>query len=103
MRTNAGIRHAAHGLFPRSRALRAAVRRCRLSVGTQIEASRRYHNRARRGTMFKRCMVRVQEIEGRTLTDFGLILALIAVVCAGALTLFGDEIDASFAKLAAIF
>ncbi len=53
--------------------------------------------------MFKRCMVRVQEIEGRTLTDFGLILALIAVVCAGALTLFGDEIDASLTKLAAIF
>ncbi len=53
--------------------------------------------------MFRRGMLRFQEIEGRTLTDFGLILALIAVLCAGALTLFGDGIDASFTKLASLF
>lgn len=53
--------------------------------------------------MLKRCVIRVHEIEGRTLTDFGLILALIAVLCAGALTLFGEGIDASFARIAADF
>ncbi len=53
--------------------------------------------------MLRRCMVRVRELEGRTLTDFGLILALLAVLCAGALTLFGDGLDASFARFAAIF
>ena len=53
--------------------------------------------------MLKRCVVKVQEIEGRTLTDYGLILALIAVVCAGILTLFGERIDASFARMAANF
>ncbi len=53
--------------------------------------------------MLKRCMARVGEIEGRTLTDFGLILALIAVLCAGALTLFGDGIGDSFTKLASLF
>ncbi len=47
---------------------------------------------------------RVHEIEGRTLTDLGLILALIAVVCAGVLTLIGDEgVGATLAKFAANF
>ena len=53
--------------------------------------------------MLKRCVVRVQEIEGRTLTDFGLVLALIAVLCAGALTLFGVKIDAAVASITANF
>ncbi len=54
--------------------------------------------------MLKRCMARVRRIEGRTLTDFGLILALTAVVLAGALTLFGgDGFDLSWARIAANF
>ena len=53
--------------------------------------------------MLRRCVLRIQEIEGRTLTDVGLILALIAVLCAGALTLFADTIDASLARFAGIF
>ena len=54
--------------------------------------------------MKKRRMARVHEIEGRTLTDLGLVLALIAVVCAGVLTLFGGEgIGATFARIAANF
>ena len=53
--------------------------------------------------MLKRCVARVQEIEGRTLTDYGLVLALIAVVCAGVLTLFGESIDASIAKFTSGF
>ena len=53
--------------------------------------------------MLKRCVARAREIEGRTLTDFGLVLALIAVVCAGVLTLFGDQIDAAFASITGKF
>ena len=53
--------------------------------------------------MLKRCVGRLQEIEGRTLTDYGLILALIVVVCAGVLTLFGESIDASIASFTSGF
>ncbi len=54
--------------------------------------------------MLKRGVARLQRIEGRTLIDFGLILALIAVVCAGALTLFGGEgLDTSLARITANF
>ncbi len=53
--------------------------------------------------MLKRCVARVQRVEGRSLTDLGLVLALIAVVCAAVLTLFGDGVDASFARIAANF
>ncbi len=54
--------------------------------------------------MKKSRMARMHEIEGRTLTDLGLVLALIAVVCAGVLTLFGGEgIGATFARIAANF
>lgn len=53
--------------------------------------------------MLKQCVARVQEIEGRTLTDYGLILALIAVVCAAVLTLFGERIDASIASFTSGF
>lgn len=42
--------------------------------------------------MIKRCMARMMDLESQTLTDYGLLLALIAVVCAGALTMFGDGI-----------
>ncbi len=54
--------------------------------------------------MKKSRMARMHEIEGRTLTDLGLILALIAVVCAGVLTLFdGEEIGSTLARIAANF
>lgn len=71
--------------------------------GTQVEGFPDHKAGTREGEMLKRCVVRVQEIEGRTLTDYGLILALIVVVCAGVLTLFGENIDTSFARLAANF
>lgn len=53
--------------------------------------------------MLKRCVGRVRVIEGQTLTDYGLILALIAVVCAGVLTLFGERIDASISSFTSGF
>lgn len=53
--------------------------------------------------MLRRCAARVREIEGRTLTDYGLVLALVAVVCAGVLTLFGERIDASIASITSGF
>ncbi len=54
--------------------------------------------------MKTRRTVRVHEIERRTLTDLGLILALIAIVLAGVLTLFdGEGIGSTFARIAANF
>lgn len=53
--------------------------------------------------MLKRCAALVREIEGQTLTDYGLALALIAVVCAGVVTLFGERIGASLARFGAGF
>jgi Flp pilus assembly pilin Flp len=69
--------------------------------GTQVEGFPGNERRTREDAMLKRCAVRVREIEGQTLTDYGLVLALIAVVCAGVMTLFGETIDASLAALAA--
>lgn len=53
--------------------------------------------------MWKQCVEQVQAIEGRSLTDMGLIIALVAVVCAGILTLFGDNIEASFLTITGRF
>jgi len=69
----------------------------------QLEGLPGQTKRTREDTMLKRCVTRVHEIEGRTLTDFGLVLALIAVVCAGVLTLFGVQIDAAFASITGNF
>jgi len=69
----------------------------------QVEGLPEWINRTREDAMLKRCVARVQEIEGRTLTDYGLILALIAVVCAAVLTLFGERIDASIASFTSGF
>jgi pilus assembly protein Flp/PilA len=38
--------------------------------------------------------------EGATLAEYGLLLALIAVVCLGAITLLGSTISSMFASLA---
>jgi pilus assembly protein Flp/PilA len=38
--------------------------------------------------------------EGATLAEYGLLLALIAVVCLGAVTLLGSKISTMFATLA---
>src|SRR5512135_564044 len=48
--------------------------------GMQLEASRGTRLVRGRGATMKQRMVRLHEIEGRTLTDLGLVLALIAVV-----------------------
>ncbi|MGE5190233.1 MAG: Flp family type IVb pilin [Gemmatimonadota bacterium] len=53
--------------------------------------------------MLTRFAGRIREIEGQTLTDYGLVLALIAVVCAGVITLFGESIEASIRRIAAGF
>jgi pilus assembly protein Flp/PilA len=38
--------------------------------------------------------------EGATLAEYGLLLALIAVVCLAAITLLGNQISSMFASLA---
>jgi pilus assembly protein Flp/PilA len=38
--------------------------------------------------------------EGATLAEYGLLLALIAVVCMAAITLFGNQLSAMFTSLA---
>ena len=38
--------------------------------------------------------------EGATLAEYGLLLALIAVVCLGAITLLGTQISAMFSTVA---
>ena len=94
---------AVHAFFPVSLVAAAQAARAGLAAARKLKhhgVTTSSHGGVR---MLKRRVLRFREIEGRTLTDFGLILALIAVLCAGALTLFGDGIDASFARFAANF
>lgn len=53
--------------------------------------------------MLRRLVGRVRDLEGHTLTDFALVLALITVVGAGALTLCGAGFDETVAFLASLF
>ena len=41
----------------------------------------------------------MQDEEGQGLAEYGLILALIAVVCIGALTLMGTQVSATLQKI----
>jgi pilus assembly protein Flp/PilA len=42
----------------------------------------------------------VRDEEGASLAEYGLLLALIAVVCIGAITVLGTNISSMFANLA---
>jgi pilus assembly protein Flp/PilA len=44
-------------------------------------------------------MVRVEDEEGQTLVEYGLILALIAIVCVGALTFLKGQITGVFSNV----
>lgn len=50
--------------------------------------------------MLKKFFRSIQEEKGQTLTEYGLILALIAVVCIGALTLTGTNVSAVLNNIA---
>jgi pilus assembly protein Flp/PilA len=51
--------------------------------------------------MFKRFMARVKDEKGQALAEYGLILALIAVICIAALGLLGGNLDAILRQIAA--
>jgi len=53
--------------------------------------------------LFSRFMVWVQEERGQTMAEYGLILALVAVVVITAITLLGSNISAFFTNLAGNF
>jgi len=51
--------------------------------------------------MLEHLKVMMQNEEGQALAEYGLILALIAVICIAALTLLGGNVSAMLAALAA--
>jgi len=54
-----------------------------------------------REKMLEHLKVMMQNEEGQALAEYGLILALIAVICIAALTLLGGNVSAMLAALAA--
>jgi pilus assembly protein Flp/PilA len=50
--------------------------------------------------MFKKFLVRVKDEKGQALAEYGLILALIAVVCVAALILLGGNISTTLGNIA---
>ena len=53
--------------------------------------------------LFSRFMVWVREEKGQTMAEYGLILALVAVVVITAITLLGDNLTTFFTDLAGNF
>ena len=51
--------------------------------------------------MFKKFLAGVKDEKGQALAEYGLILALIAVVCVAALILLGENISTTLGKIAA--
>jgi pilus assembly protein Flp/PilA len=51
--------------------------------------------------MFKRIHAMVKDEKGQALAEYGLILALIAVICIGALTLLGGNVSGTLGSIAA--
>jgi pilus assembly protein Flp/PilA len=50
--------------------------------------------------MFKKFLAKVKDEKGQALAEYGLILALIAIVCIAALTLLGNQISAALSNIA---
>lgn len=51
--------------------------------------------------MLKRIRTMVKDEKGQALAEYGLILALIAVICIGALTLLGGNLSGTLGAIAA--
>ena len=49
--------------------------------------------------MFKKMIKFFKDEEGATMVEYGLMLALIAVVCIGAVGLVGDEANTTFTRI----
>jgi len=53
--------------------------------------------------MFKKFSTMMKDEKGQALAEYGLILALIAVICIGALTLLGTNVQAALQSIADAF
>lgn len=51
--------------------------------------------------MFNYLFAALKDEKGQALAEYGLILALIAVICVGALTLLGGNVSATLGSIAA--
>jgi pilus assembly protein Flp/PilA len=51
--------------------------------------------------MFKHFIATLKDEKGQALAEYGLILALIAVICVGALTLLGGNVNTTLGTIAA--
>jgi pilus assembly protein Flp/PilA len=51
--------------------------------------------------MFKNFSAMMKDEKGQALAEYGLILALIAVICVGALTLLGGNVNTTLGTIAA--
>ncbi len=51
--------------------------------------------------MFKRFLAAMKDEKGQALSEYGLILALIAVIAIGALTLLGTNVSGTLGSVAA--
>jgi pilus assembly protein Flp/PilA len=52
--------------------------------------------------LLNRCSQFPRDDEGASLAEYGLLLALIAVVCIGAITILGTNISSMFSTLAGL-
>jgi len=50
--------------------------------------------------MFKHVFTTLKDEKGQALAEYGLILALIAVICVGALTLLGGNVSTTLTNIA---
>ena len=53
--------------------------------------------------MFNHFLAALKDDKGQALAEYGLILALIAVICIGALTLLGTNVNATLGAIADAF
>ena len=53
--------------------------------------------------MFNYLFAKLKDEKGQALAEYGLILALIAVICIGALTLLGTNVNATLGSIAGAF
>ena len=53
--------------------------------------------------MLKKFSAMMKDEKGQALAEYGLILALIAVICIGALTLLGTNVEATLGRIAGAF
>ena len=53
--------------------------------------------------MLKKFTAMMKDEKGQALAEYGLILALIAVICIGALTLLGTNVNATLGAIADAF